>query len=163
MGEAAVFFTSIDSIRDKEEFLSFRHPIVVSRGKVHRIHTLPGFAAMEGDSIKGLLTYQIHGNACEIVSLDSKEENQGIGTALIHLVIDCARERKCQRVWLVTTNENIRAIRFYQKRGFDMKRIHRFAVDEARKLKPSIPLYSEDGIPIRHEIEFEMRLGDADQ
>jgi|GEM_PF-5166799 len=47
---------------------------------------------------------------------------------------------------------------FYQKRGFDLKEIHRNAVEAARKIKPSIPLFSEDGVPIKHEIEFEKLL-----
>ncbi|MNV93512.1 hypothetical protein D3C71_1882140 [compost metagenome] len=61
-------------------------------------------------------------------------------------------------MWLITSNDNTRAIRFYQKRGLDLKAVHRDAITEARKLKPSIPLIGMDGIPIRHELEFELTL-----
>lgn len=86
----------------------------------------------QGGTITGLVTFHMENSGCEIVSLDSKAENQGIGTKLVQLVIEKAKEKHCSRVWLITTNENIRAIRFYQKRGFDMKAIHRNAVEDTR-------------------------------
>lgn len=57
---------------------------------------------------------------------------------------------------MITTNDNINAIRFYQKRGFDMAGFFRNALDVSRRLKPEIPLIGENSIPLRHEIEFEM-------
>ena len=69
-----------------------------------------------------------------------------------------AKKNGCRRVWLITTNDNTYAIRFYQKRGFDMAAIHRNAINESRKIKPQIPLTGFDKIPILHEIEFEMML-----
>ncbi|MNN86607.1 Acetyltransferase (GNAT) family protein [compost metagenome] len=95
---------------------------------------------------------------CEIVSLDSRQENLGAGTKLIELVNREAARLGCSKVWLITSNDNTRAIRFYQKRGFDMVAVHREAITEARKLKPSIPLLGYDGIPVRHEVEFEYRV-----
>jgi hypothetical protein len=64
----------------------------------------------------------------------------------------------CTRLWLITTNDNLHALRFYQKRGFMLVAVHRNAVEQSRKLKPEIPLYGKDGIPIRDEIELEMLL-----
>lgn len=61
-------------------------------------------------------------------------------------------------MYLYTTNDNTRAMRFYQKRGFDMTELFRGAVDRARKIKPEIPLTGDDGIPLRHEIRFERTL-----
>jgi hypothetical protein len=57
----------------------------------------------------------------------------------------------------VTTNDNAPAIRFYQRRGWDLVALHRDAVNESRRLKPEIPATGVDGIPIRHELEFERR------
>jgi len=108
--------------------------------------------------VKGIITYNIENNECEIVSLDSLCENVGIGSALINQVVNEAKINGCRRVWLITTNDNTHAIRYYQKRGFDMVAIHRNAVKESRKIKPQIPMTGFDGIPILHEIEFEMRL-----
>ncbi|TWK15561.1 hypothetical protein CHCC20375_3033 [Bacillus licheniformis] len=44
---------------------------------------LEGFAVTdEKGDIKGLITYFIAGNECEVVSLDSIAENKGIGSLL---------------------------------------------------------------------------------
>ena len=53
------------------------------------------------------------------------------------------------------------ALRFYQKRGFELFAIHRNALDISRKLKPEIPMIGNDGIPLRDEIELEMLLNDT--
>lgn len=114
-----------------------------------------GFYLREGKSILGLITYLVYENILEITSLDSLRENQGIGSKLVETVINEAKERNLQKVILITTNDNINAIRFYQKRGFDMAHLFRNAMDAARKLKPEIPMIGENSIPLRHEIEFE--------
>lgn len=133
-------------------------PLIVSKGKVHYMDMLPGYVAVENDKIKGLITYSIDSDEWEIVSLDSFSENKGIGTKLINYVVKEAEENKCKRVWLITTNDNIKAIRFYQKRGFNMVALHVDAIKKSRAIKPEIPLIGFDDIPILHEIEFEMRL-----
>lgn len=130
-------------------------PKIVSRGKVHYIDQLPGYVVLDEDQIIGLITYNIENDECEIVSLDSLVENKGIGSLLIERVETKAKTEGCSRVWLITSNDNSRAIRFYQKRGYDLKAIHRNSVNEARKLKPEIPLLGYDNIPIKHELEFE--------
>lgn len=133
-------------------------PTVVTNGQVHSAETLPGFVVIDNNKLKGLITYNIENDDCEIVSLDSLIENQGIGSMLIDKVIEKAREQNCSRVWLITTNDNTHAIRFYQKRGFNLIGIHINAVQESRKIKPQIPLQGMDNIPILHEIEFEKVL-----
>ena len=97
-------------------------------------------------------------NECEVTSLDSLHEGQGTGTKLINTIVDEAQKQNCKRVFLSTTNDNMNALRFYQKRGFELVTIHRSAVNEARKIKPSIPLTGFDDIPLRDEIELEMIL-----
>jgi GNAT superfamily N-acetyltransferase len=133
-------------------------PIIVSKGKIHSAEDLPGFIFIENNKLKGLITYSIENDDCEIVLLESLVENQGIGSILIKKVIEKAEEQKCMRVWLITTNDNTHAIRYYQKRGFNLVGIHLNAVQESRKIKPQIPLYGFDNIPIQHEIEFEKIL-----
>ncbi|MNC40667.1 Mycothiol acetyltransferase [compost metagenome] len=113
---------------------------------------------MKDGIVQGVIYYCCEAGECEIVSLDSRVENLGTGTKLIELVILAADSLGCTKVWLITSNDNTRAIRFYQKRGFDMVAVHHDAITEARKLKPSIPLTGYDGIPVRHEVEFEYRL-----
>jgi GNAT superfamily N-acetyltransferase len=106
----------------------------------------------------GLLTFQIRGDECEVVSLDSLKEGQGIGTALIESVVEEAKSRHCLRLFLITTNDNLHALGFYQRRGFELVAVHRGAVDASRKIKPSIPLIGENGILLRDEIELEVLI-----
>lgn len=128
---------------------------MVVRGKLVDMTRTEGFFLREEKTIVGLLTYIVYDGVLEITSLDSLRENQGIGSALVNMAVREAQERGLQKIVLITTNDNINAIRFYQKRGFDMVRLFRNAVDAARKLKPEIPLIGENAIPLHHEIEFE--------
>jgi N-acetylglutamate synthase-like GNAT family acetyltransferase len=132
--------------------------IVVVHRVVYTPSELPGFVVVQGGHRVGLVTYQIQGKECEIVSLNSRIPSVGIGTSLLEAVSNKAQEEGCQRVWLITTNDNVQALRFYQKRGFRLVAVHRNAVDESRKIKPEIPILGESGIPIRDEIELEMIL-----
>ncbi|HEY47531.1 MAG TPA: GNAT family N-acetyltransferase [Anaerolineae bacterium] len=133
-------------------------PRIVTRGRVHKVDQLSGFIAEDQETPIGLLTYRIDGDACEIVSLDSLQESGGVGSALVAAVIETSTKHGCKRLWLITTNDNITALRFYQKLGFRLVAVHRNAVDASRELKPEIPLIGMDGIPIRDEIELELRI-----
>ena len=127
-------------------------------GEIVDMTRVEGIVAMDGDEIMGLITYRIFDKVCEITSLDSLREGQGIGTALLEQVIAIARAKTCQKVSVVTTNDNIHAIGFYQKRGFDLVKLHHNSIKQARTLKPEIPLTGQNGIPIRHELQFELNL-----
>ncbi|MBA2174895.1 GNAT family N-acetyltransferase [Halobacillus locisalis] len=132
--------------------------MVISSG-VYDCSALNGFIVVDhNDDISGLITYIMTNNECEIISLDSLEENKGTGTSLIQAVEAVARENQCTYIKLVTTNDKLAALKFYQKRGYVLSTIHRNAVEEARHLKPEIPLIGNDGIPIRDEIELEKVL-----
>jgi ribosomal protein S18 acetylase RimI-like enzyme len=131
---------------------------VVAHGVVYRPEDLEGVVALDGDEWAGSMTYTFHGGECEIVSIDSLREGAGIGSALIGKAVEAARARGCRRLFLITTNDNLRALAFYQKRGFELAALHRGAVNESRKIKPSIPLTGENGIPLRDEIELELPL-----
>jgi len=132
---------------------------VVVHGVKYIPHTLRGYVAEnEGNEQIGLATFILENAACELVTLDSLEEGRGVGTALVNAVAAEAGGSKCTRLWCVTTNDNLHAIRFYQKRGFRIVAVHSGAVERARQMKPSIPLMGIDGIAIRDEIELEMKL-----
>jgi ribosomal protein S18 acetylase RimI-like enzyme len=132
---------------------------MVSRGRLWNLLELPAFAAWRGGDPVGLVTYRFDGEECEITSLNSGFEGIGIGSALIDAVAGEARRRGCRRLWLITTNDNLHAIGFYQRRGFDIGALHRNALDESRKIKPEIPRVGLNGIPLLHEIEFELDPG----
>ena len=131
---------------------------VVAHGVVYYPDSLDGFVAFDGEEWVGLITYLFSGQDCEIVSIDSTREGQGIGTKLMDAAVEEARKRNCRRVFLVTTNDNLNALGFYQKRGFEMVKINRGAVNESRKIKPSIPMIGMYNIPLRDEIELEILL-----
>jgi len=131
---------------------------VVTRGKLHNTISLEGFVAECNGSNVGIVTYRLDGGECELVTLDSQDEGMGVGSELIDAVKNVARSAGCNRVWLVTTNDNVPAQKFYQNRGFKIKAVHKDAIAESRKLKPEIPMTGIDGVPITDEIEMEMML-----
>ncbi len=131
--------------------------IVVVHGAIYRPAELPGFTAEAGSESVGLLTYHVERDACEVVTLEAFREGLGVGTALLAAARGAAMQAGCRRLWLVTTNDNTHALRFYQKRGFVLAALRADAVRHSRALKPEIPSTGNDGIPIRDEIELEMR------
>ena len=131
---------------------------VVAHGVVYHPDALDGFIAYDGPEWVGVITYTCSDGDCEIVSLDSERERQGLGTKLINAMLEEAQKLGCRRVFLITTNDNLNALGFYQKRGFELVKINRGAVHESRKIKPGIPLIGMNNIPLRDEIELEMML-----
>ena len=131
---------------------------VVTRGNVYHVDQLPGFVAIEMDKRVGLLTYKINNKECEVITLNSFIENRGIGSDLLNKIEKFSSSIGCKRIWLITTNDNLNAIRFYQKKGYKLSAFYRNAVEKARQLKPEIPSIGLNGIPIRDEIELEKIL-----
>jgi GNAT superfamily N-acetyltransferase len=120
----------------------------------------PALLAEASGMILGMLTY-VPGpgwEQCEILTLHVTRQWQGVGTALLEAVEQLAAGHGCARLWLITTNDNVDALRFYQRRGFQLAAVHRHAADDSRgRLKPEIPAAGAYGIPIRDEIELEKR------
>ncbi len=114
-------------------------------------------AYADDDQIIGVATYVIRGEDCEIVAMEAYQERLGIATALMDEIRARAKSAACKRLWLVTTNDNVPAIAFYQKWGMDLTTLRHDSITEARaRLKPSIAETGYDDIPIRHELEFEI-------
>ena len=133
--------------------------VVARLGELVDPTVLPGFVANVDGQRVGLVTYAIRGDACEVVTIRSLREGVGVGRALLDAVHDAAVAADCRRLWLVTTNNNLRALAVYQRWGLDIVAFHRHAVDDARlRLKPSIAERDASGIPIAHELELELRL-----
>ena len=128
------------------------------RGEIIDCTKVDGFLVQENNTIIGLITYTFFGDICEIVSIDSKRENLGLGSALLKEVEHVAIENNCKKMRLVTTNDNLRALQFYQKRGYCLTKIYPNAMDEVRKQKPDVPLIGENGIPLRDELELEKEV-----
>jgi|GEM_PF-209348 len=135
----------------QQEFGSLR---IVSRGKLHDAGQLPGLIALHAGVPAGLLNYHVAGDECEVVSLYTAVRGAGLGSALLDAACARARAHGCRRLWLITTNDNTPAQRFYQHRGMRLVAVHAGAIAESRRIKPEIPLVGVDGRPIEDEIEF---------
>jgi len=136
---------------------AFHGTVVAVHDELIDAGDLPGGIAWADGEPVGLLTYRIVGADWEIVSIAADRPGAGAGGALLAWIRDVAAGAGAVRLWLVTTNDNVRALRFYQRHGFDLVAVHRDAVTRARALKPAIPR-ELDGIPLRHEIELEVRF-----
>ena len=127
---------------------------MVTRGRlIEPISSCPGFVAEVDGRPAGLALLADREDGLEVVALLALERGVGVGGALLAEVEREAAHRGT-RAWLVTTNDNTRALRFYQRRGWELVALHSGAVTEARRLKPEIPATGDDGIPIRHELEL---------
>jgi ribosomal protein S18 acetylase RimI-like enzyme len=131
---------------------------VVSLGKVHHLSDQAALIAWQGERRVGSATYWAGDRDWELTSISAATSGRGIGTALISAVEEAAHAGGAARLWLITTNDNLDALRFYQRRGYRLVAVHAGAVDETRKLKPSIPETGNYDIPLRDEIELEKRF-----
>jgi len=136
---------------------------VVSRNRTHDAGSLPTLVAESDGVAVGLLTYAELNGDLEVVTFDSLGPRKGIGTALLERAVEIAVARNCHRIWLVTTNDNLAALRFYQRRGFRMVALRPGAIEAARRAKPGIPAVGNDRIPLTDEIELERVLRSPDQ
>jgi GNAT superfamily N-acetyltransferase len=131
---------------------------VVVHGCSLRPAEMGGFIAERSGRVAGLLTYQLVGNMLEIVTLNAIDRRAGIGTMLIEAAVGKARRFGCREVRLTTTNDNVDALRFYQRRGFRLAELRPGAVDESRQHKPQIPRTGDYGIPLHDEIDLTRRV-----
>ncbi len=117
---------------------------------------LPGFVAeLDGEKV-GLATFAERSDGVEVVTLQALIEGRGVGRALLDRVRARAEEPGAERLWLTTTNDNARAFAFYQRWGMDLVRLIHGGVEASRRVKPSIPTVGQNGIGLRHELEFEL-------
>jgi len=128
---------------------------VARRGELIDATQRPLILAREDADVLGVLTYDIAGDDCEVLTLHCARRWSGIGTLLLEELIRTAREQGCKRLWVVTTNDNVDALRFYQRREFRLTALRPGAVDESRcTIKPAIPVTGSYGIPLSDELEL---------
>jgi GNAT superfamily N-acetyltransferase len=141
-------------------FLAANHSArVARRGELCEPMRHPALIAASEDGLAGVLTYILEADTCEILTLHTARQWQGTGTRLVSAVRELAIDAGCRLLRLTTTNDNVEALRFYQRRGFHLSALHVDAVTTAREaLKPEIPLVGNHQIPIRDELELTMPL-----
>jgi GNAT superfamily N-acetyltransferase len=129
-------------------------PVQVVHGTVFRPAGLPGLIAERATRLAGLLTYDVTDSTLEVITLNALERRSGVGTLLMEEAAAEARRQGCRQIRLTTTNDNLDALRFYQRRGLRMVALRPGAVDRARLDKPEIPRTGDYGIPLRDEIDL---------
>ncbi|MFG1627852.1 GNAT family N-acetyltransferase [Kribbella sp. NPDC049227] len=132
--------------------------VVVAHGTTYDAATLPALVAEQDGRIVGLLTYTVADGDLEVVTIDAPVRHLGVGSALLTAAIEVAREAGARRLWLITTNDNLDGLRFYQRRGLRIVGVTPDAMDAARAVKPWIPATGDYGIPLRDELVLELRL-----
>jgi ribosomal protein S18 acetylase RimI-like enzyme len=133
-------------------------PTVVSGDNEHVVADLPGLVALFNGERAGLVTLHCAAERCEVVTLNSLQPGRGIGQALLTAAVEQARRAGCRDLWLLTTNDNTRALRFYQMFGMRISAWRGGEIERQRRSKPTIPLLGDHGIPIRDEIELVLTL-----
>ena len=131
---------------------------VISRGRAHDVRELSGLLAEQDCEVVGALTYEMRDGEMEVVTIEALRAHEGVGTGLLEAATALAQAAGCRRLWLMTTNDNLDALRFYQRRGMRLVAVHPGAVDAARRRKPSIPEVGAHGIPLHDELELEIGL-----
>ncbi|HEU5282144.1 MAG TPA: GNAT family N-acetyltransferase [Gammaproteobacteria bacterium] len=132
-------------------------PLVI-REKKYYPASLDGIIAENENGILGFLFYEVRDQDCEIIVFEIFDKFKGTGTQLLDKLKVIATNKKCRRLYLMTTNDNLDALRFYQKRGFHICGIHIDSVKLSRKIKPTIGMTGDHGIPVRDEIDLEFLL-----
>ncbi len=119
---------------------------------------LPGYVATLSGRRVGLVLIDVRDRNFEVVAISTTEPRRGVRRALMERCFAEVRATGCRRVWLVTTNNTVAAIAFYQRSGKDLWALHRQAFRVSRELKPTIPVRDAAGVRIEHELEFELLL-----
>lgn len=131
---------------------------IMSCGKVHVPHRGQGILVRRDGRIVAALTYEMTAQGMEVLTLNSALEGQGIGSMLMLSAIETARRAECGRIWLTTSNDNLKAVSFYQRLGFRIVSVNLDMVDEERRMNPRIPTHGERGVRMRDELVLELVL-----
>ena len=85
----------------------FGGPLQARRGSLLDVLALPGFVAERDGRPIGLVTYRLDNDECELAVIAALERHRGVGTALLEALLQAVAG--CERIWLVTTNDNLDA------------------------------------------------------
>jgi len=129
-----------------------------SRGQMFEALSLPAIIAAEQARSVGVAVLRFESQECELLALVATGQRRGIGTLLLEAARDLAAKRSCRRLFLTTTNDNLDALRFYQRRGMKLVALHPGAMDIARRANPTIPAIGHYNIPMRDDLELEYIL-----
>lgn len=129
-------------------------PFIIKHRTRFELSGLPGLIVAGDDGIAGLLLWVDRRAEVELLTLDAVIPGRGIGSSLLDTCLDQMLPSDCRRVLVTVTNDQLIALRMLQKRGFRLTGLRPGAVDDARKLKPQIPVNGADGVPLHDELDL---------
>lgn len=134
--------------------------VVARLGELLSVAGLPALLAEVGGEPAGLLSWRVDEATgdVEVVAVESWRRGRGVGAALLRAVRAEAQGLGAHRLWLITNNDNLDAMRFYQRRGWELVAVHRHAAHRSRAVKPELPTVGDHGILVHHEVELELVL-----
>lgn len=131
---------------------------MVVHGDGYDLRRLPAIVAVRRGQLVGAITYRVDRDGMELATMNAFQPRQGVGTALLEAATGTARQHRTHRIWCTTTNDNLDALRFYQRRGFRLVAVRPGAVDHSRRHKPAIPAVGAYGIGLHDEIDLALPL-----
>jgi ribosomal protein S18 acetylase RimI-like enzyme len=135
----------------------FGHTNIVAFGEVANLDGAPVLVASMKGELAGALAYRLLPDAVQIVALatDPMWQRTGVGGHLVAEAEAVARSRALGRVVLATTNDNLPALYFYQRRNYTIIEVVPGAILPHLKDGNTIGF---GGIPIRDEIRLQKTL-----
>lgn len=149
--------TDDDRLAARELFnQDFGRTKIVAFGEVMDIDQIPALVAIRHSSPSGALAYRLLGDALHIVALatDPMWQRSGVGACLLAEAELLARRLKLSRLLVATSNDNLPALYFYQRRGYRLTALVPNSVAEHTHQQVA----GFAGIPVTDEIRLEKVL-----
>jgi GNAT superfamily N-acetyltransferase len=129
---------------------------IIAFGEVMNIEEMPALVAVMHEEVSGALAYRLHGNGLHIVALatDALWQRSGVGGHLVAEAELLARRLSLGRVVVTTTNDNLPALYFYQRRGYRISAV----VPGSVLAHTGQERIGFAGIPVRDEVQLEKPL-----
>ena len=134
---------------------------IVSNGVLHTLSDHNAIVALSEDQRVGFAVYRLDLPEAELLAIRAVQQWGGVGTMLIQNVERRVKAKGAQKLWLCTTNDNISAIQFYQRRGYRFRALHAGEFQNVLKIKgfdADTPVVGQNRIVIRDELVFEKTL-----
>ena len=129
---------------------------IVAFGEVMDIDQMPALVALMHQEPSGALAYRLFGDALHIVALatDPMWQRSGVGGYLVAEAELLARRFNLDRLVVSTTNDNLPALYFCQRRGYRLTDL----VPDSVIIHTHQQTAGFAGIPTRDEIRLEKKL-----
>jgi GNAT superfamily N-acetyltransferase len=130
---------------------------IVAFGEIMDLDQMPALVAIMHAEPSGALAYRLLGDALHIVALatDPMWQRSGVGAYLVAEAELLARRLGLGRLVISTTNDNLPALYFYQRRGYRLSAI----VADSVIVHTHQEITGFAGILVRDEIHLEKHLG----